>query len=267
MKERTIVKDKMNNEQAKDILKLYRPGTADAADPAFIEALELCERDAEMKAWFADHCAVYSALRSKFRQISVPEGLKEQIIAERPIHRTPVWQRAVLAAGAFAAVALVAFNVQQSWHPREPHDFTAYRSYMDSLAMRGYYMDLETNNLDQIRMFLSQKKAIADYVLPSDLEKNSKAAGCVATTWQGKPVSMICFQSGRPMGPSQQSDLWLFITDKAAAGDTPTASTPTFAKADGLMTASWTAGGRTYVLATDGDQQFLGKFLPANAVL
>ncbi|HWD91027.1 MAG TPA: hypothetical protein VG938_01630 [Verrucomicrobiae bacterium] len=257
----------MNNDQAKEILKLYRPGTADAADPAFIEALELCERDEDLKTWFANHCALYSALRSKFRQISVPEGLKEQIIAERPIHRTPVWQRAVLAAGAFAIVALVAFNIQQHWRPREPHDFAAYRSYMDSQAVRGYYMDLTTNNLDQIRMFLGQKSAIADYVLPVDLEKNARAAGCVATTWQGKPVSMICFQSGRPLAPNRQSDLWLFITDRSAASDTPATSTPTLAKADGLITASWTAGGRTYVLAAEGDAQFLSKFLPASAVL
>jgi hypothetical protein len=257
----------MNNDQAKEILKLYRPGTADAADPAFVEALELCERDEDLKTWFANHCAVYSALRSKFRQISVPEGLKEQIIAERPRHRTPAWQRTVLAAGAVAVVALVAFNVQQHWRPREPHDFAAYRSYMDSLAMRGYYMDLATNNLDQIRVFLAQKDAIADYVLPVDLQKNAQAAGCVATTWQGKPVSMICFQSGRPLGPNQQSDLWLFVTDRTTASDTPVASTPTFAKADGLATASWTIGGRTYVLATEGDAQSLGKFLPTIAAL
>jgi hypothetical protein len=161
----------------------------------------------------------------------------------------------------------VAFNLQQNWRPREPHNFAAYRSYMDSLAMRGYYMDLVTNNLDQIRVFLAQKNAIADYVLPADLEKNAKAAGCVATTWQGKPVSMLCFQSGRPLGPNQQSDLWLFVTDRAAASDTPVASTPAVAKADGLVTASWTIGSRTYILAAEGDAQFLGKFLPTTAAL
>lgn len=257
----------MNNQQAKEILKLYRPGTADATDPEFVEALELCERDNELKTWFADHCAVYAAMRSKFRQITVPEGLKEQIIAERPVHRAPVWQKAVLAAGAFAVIALVAFNIQQNWRPSEPHDFAAYRSYMDEQAVRGYYMDLTTNNLDQIRVYLGQKNAIADYVLPADLEKKAAAVGCVATTWQGKPVSMICFHSDRPTTANQQSDLWLFVTDRTTTSDTPTTSTPTIAKADGLITASWTIGGRTYVLATDGDAQFLGKYLPGSAVL
>jgi hypothetical protein len=258
----------MTNEQAKEILKLYRPGTADATDPVFVEALEFCERDAELKNWFADHCAVYAALRSKFRQITVPEGLKEQIIAERPIRpRTPVWQQAVLAAGAIAVMVLVVFSVRQHWRPREPRDFAAYRSYMDGLAQRGYYMDLLTNNLDQIRLFLAQKNAVADYVLPEGLRKNAKAAGCVATTWQGKPVSMICFQTGRPLASGQQSDLWLFVTESTVTTDTPVASMPEVKKADGLITASWTAGNRTYVLATDGDAQFLGKFVSAKAVL
>jgi hypothetical protein len=258
----------MTTQQAKEILKLYRPGSADAADPAFAEALELCDRDAELKTWFADHCAVYAALRSKFKQMAVPEGLKEQIIAERPVHhRTPVWQRAVLVAGAVAVMALVIFNVQQSWRPREPHDFAAYRNYMDSVAVRGYYMDLATNNLDQIRLFLSQRGAVADYVLPANLQKNAKPAGCVATTWQGKPVSMICFQSGQPLKPGAQSDLWLFVTDRTTATDTPVASVPKLEKANGVLTASWTVGNRTYVLATEGDEKLLGKFLPTKAVL
>src|SRR4029079_15043537 len=59
---RTRQIDKMNTQQAKEILSLYRPGTADAEDPSFAEALRLCERDPELERWFSEHCAVYSAL-------------------------------------------------------------------------------------------------------------------------------------------------------------------------------------------------------------
>jgi hypothetical protein len=256
----------MTNEQAKEILKLYRPGTTDAADPAFAEALDLCQRDAGLKEWFGTHCALYTALRAKFKQIAVPEGFKEQIIAERRAYATPFWQRTILVAGAIALVVMLVFELQLR-QPREPHDFAAYRSYMESFAVRGYGMDTSVTNLDQIHAYFVQRKAIADYVLPADLQKNAKAAGCVATTWQGKEVSMICFQSGRPLAPNQESDLWLFITDRTAATGAPTASTPSFAKVNGFITASWTIGNRTYVLATEGDEQFLGKFLSGNAVL
>jgi hypothetical protein len=253
----------MTNEQAKEILKLYRPGTADADDPSFAEALELSECDGDLKKWFAEHCALYAALRAKFKEIAVPEGLREQIIAERRVHVTPMWQKAVVLMGAVAAVIMLVFELGLWPQPSEPHDFKAYRSYMVSSAIRAYGMDTNTADLDQIRMFFAQKKAIADYVLPSGLQKNAEAAGCVAATWQGKQVSMICFKTGRPLARGDQSDLWLFITDSATAKDTPKATTPKFEKVNGLdvITANWTAGGRTYVLATKGDEQFLSKFL------
>jgi hypothetical protein len=259
----------MTKEQAKQVLQLYRPGSADAGDPEFAEALKLCERDAELKEWFGSHCALYTALRSKFKRIAVPEGLKEQIIAERQAHRpTPLWQKAVLLAGACAALALMASWLFQNITPRERHDFAAYRNYMGSFAARAYSMDDLTNNLDQIRLFLADKKAIADYVLPENLKKNASAAGCVSTKWQGQNVSMICFQSGRPLPPGQQSDLWLFISDRTIAKDAPAVATPRVEKSNGFVTASWTVGNRTYVLATEGnDKQLLGKFLPENAVL
>jgi hypothetical protein len=257
----------MTNEQVREILQLYRPGTADTLDPAFAEALEFCKHNAELKSWFESHCALYSALRSKFKQISVPEGLKEQIIAERRVHTTPVWQRVVLAAGAVAVAVMVLLQIQSHRRPEEPHDFTAYRAYMGGMAVRGYGMDTNLSDLDAIRTYLAQRRAIADYVLPPELRKNAKPAGCLVTSWEGKDVSMICFQSGRPLAPGKESDLWLFITQRTVAKDAPAASTPKFEKVNGLMTASWNVGNRTYVLAAQADQQFLGKFVPEKAVL
>jgi hypothetical protein len=251
----------MTTEEAKEILMLYRPATADAFDPAFTEALELADRDPELKRWFAHHCALYTALRSKFKQISVPEGLKEQIIAERRVHSMPIWQKLVLAGGAVAAAALMIFSMDQYWRPHEPHDFATYRESMTGFAIRGYGMDTNTTDLDAIRLYLAQKNAIADYVLPEDLRKNAAAAGCVATTWQGKNVSMICFRTGRPLAAGRESDLWLFIADPVVAKGTPASSTPILEKGNGISTASWTVGNRTYVLATEGDEQFLRKFL------
>lgn len=253
----------MTHSEAKQVLKLYRPGTADAADPSFAEALAWCERDAELKMWFEEHCALYSAMRAKFKQIVVPEGLKQQIIAERKVHTSavPVWQKAVLAVGAVAAAALIVFEIRSNWQPPERRDFAAYSGYMVGVAERGYGMQDYTNDLNQIHQFLLQSDSIADYKLPKNLQKNATAAGCVATTWQGNKVSMICFTTGRPLKGSAQSDLWLFVTDRSTARDTPTSATPTFKQIGTTVTASWTVGNRTYVLATEGDKTFLEQYL------
>jgi len=147
--------------------------------------------------------------------------------------------------------------------PREPHDFATYRNTMGELARNGYPMELNSSDLDAIRTHLAERKAVADYVLPENLQKNAKVLGCLATSWQGKPVSMVCFATGRPTQPGQTSDLWLFISTDAVATDAPKSSTPTFvSESNGLVTASWKVGNRTYVLATKGDQQFIGKYLP-----
>lgn len=255
----------MTNEQAKQILQLYRPDTADATDPSFADALAACERDAELKQWFAQHCALYAAIRSKFKKIAVPDALKEQIIAERPLQRTPTWQKAVLAGGALACAALALMFIMPQVTPREPHDFATYRSTMGKLAIVNYYqMEMTSSDLNAIRTYLSEKKAIADYVLPENLRNNAKALGCVSTlTWQGKPVTMVCFATGRPIAdPNRPSDLWLFISTDSVATDGPKTSTPTFAQSNGLITASWKVGNRTYLLATQGDRQFLEKYLP-----
>jgi len=253
----------MTNEQAKQVLQLYRPGTADATDPSFSEALSACEQDAELKQWFDNHCALYAAIRSKFKKIAVPDALKEQIIAERPVHRTPVWQKVVLAGGALAFAAMALMILTPKIRTPEPHDFASYRSYIVGSVEKSYSMDLNSTDLDAIRTYLSQRKSIADYVLPDNLQKNAKPLGCVAATYQGKPVSIVCFATGRPTEPNFPSDLWLIVSTDAVATDAPNTTTPTFAKTnDGIITANWKVGNRTYVLATKGDEQFLAKYLP-----
>lgn len=238
---------------------LYRPGTADAEDPSFTDALAVCERNPELKNWFAEHCALYSALRTKFKEISVPDGLRQQIISERKAHTVPMWQKAVLLVGALAVVGLVLWRMP--WpQPHEPHTFAFYRAYMVGEANRRYTMDLLTNNLDQIRLYLTQSGAVTNYMLPANLQKNALVAGCVKSEWQGEHVSMICFQT-KPMAPTS-SDLWLIVTASSSATGTPKSATPIFDKTmPGVTTASWTVDGKTYVLGVKGDEQLLAKFL------
>jgi len=70
----------VNRDEAKTILLLYRPGTADANDPQIAGALELAKQDPELTRWLVEHCARQEAVRAGFRKITAPAGLKEQII-------------------------------------------------------------------------------------------------------------------------------------------------------------------------------------------
>ena len=70
----------MNSVQAKEVLLLYRPGTADMADPQMVEALELAGRDPELGHWFEQHRAFQKAMRAKLQQIEVPAHLKASLL-------------------------------------------------------------------------------------------------------------------------------------------------------------------------------------------
>jgi hypothetical protein len=251
----------VNSEEAKAILLLYRPGTLDAGDPQIAEALALAQCDPELAEWLKEHCAQQEALRAKFRQITAPAGLKEQIISEQAarekiIHR----RRNVIFAMAAVMVALVA--LAPLWFPHGPKDDTLaiYRGRMVGVALRGYGMDLVTNNPAQIQAYLAGSNAPADYVLPAPLGKTA-TAGCAIQNWRGTKVSMICYRTGRPLPPGQQSDLWLFVVDRTAVKDAPAAGARQFVRVNKLMTVAWTQGGKLYVLGMEGDEETLRKYL------
>ncbi len=252
----------MNRNEAKNILLLYRPGTPDADDPQIAGALELAKHDPELAQWLAAHCARQLVLREKLRQIPVPAGLKEQIISEQAAsERMKPWQKLALAGGAVALVVLLVllspFHFPQ--HPDET-TFAVYADEMASVALRGYGMDLATNDLVQIKTYLAQKLAPADYSLPVALQK-AVATGCAVENWQAAKVSLICFRTGRPLPPGQQNDLWLFVVERAAVKAAAISTVPQIANVNRLVTAAWVRGDKVYFLGTPSDAETLRQFL------
>ena len=99
----------MDSRLAKEILLCYRPGTADPSDPEFAEALEQAKRDPELGRWFSQHQALHITLRDRFKQLPVPAGLKQEILAGYRSAVVPVWwqQPAFQALAAAAAIMLL----------------------------------------------------------------------------------------------------------------------------------------------------------------
>jgi len=282
----------VNSREAKEILLLYRPGTADANDPEFSEALDLAKRDSELGAWFEQHCSLQAAVLGGFDRIKPPEGLLQQILSERktasgprinptavavpevngsddflgngsrsPAASRPLFKfrKPVLLAAAFATILFIAGALILIGPAAPKNDFAAFRRVMTGKVARiGTYpaMDLYTNNLAGIRQHLAQNDGQTGYTLPAALEQ-TPGTGCATFKWHQKTVSMICFSSkGRPKAP----DLFLFVIDKSSLDSAPT-NAPEFAQAGNLATASWTADDKSYLLAAAGDQDFLRKHL------
>lgn len=254
----------MTRDEAKNILLSYRPGADDRQEPATRDALHLAEQDAELSQWFAENRARQSAIRVAFRSIQPPSGLSEQILSERP--RSPLankWRKPVallLASTALVLLTFIGMEWKQQRDVQSEFSFASYRGRMVRGALRMYGMDLETNSLAVIRAHLGQQQARADYTLPASLAE-TPTTGCGVLIWQGHRVSMICFNSGRPLKPGQKTDLFLFVMNRNAAGNPPKDAVPKIVPVNRMMTASWTEGDLTYVLAAEGDEGFLRKFL------
>jgi hypothetical protein len=255
----------VNISEAKSILLLYRPGTADAEDPQMAEALALAKVNPELTAWLDTHCAAQQALRAKFRQIAVPAGLKEQIISEHAASKRTISKRPAMQLVSVAILLLLTAALAFLWFPRRPltpeNTLAFYQRDMVSQALRGYSMDLMTNDVAPIRTYLSQSHAPADFNLPSSLQK-AALTGCAVEEWQGAKVSLICFRTGKPLVPGAASDLWLFVVDRGSIKDAPSVTTPQFAKINRLITATWTDGNKLYLLGSEGEEQDIKQYLP-----
>jgi hypothetical protein len=251
----------VNNREAKTILALFRPGSADAEDPSFHQARQLANTDPELARWFDAHCQTYLLLRRKFQAIPIPPGLKEQILSERKIHR-PLFQRYWRPLLAMAAVVAFLVGIDFGFGPfhGKTDRYAAYRKRMIESALRGYYMDVVTTDPVRIRDFLKADHAPADFPLPAGLQ-TAALVGCAVSSWQGNPVSMICFKSGRPLPPGDQSDLWLFVAGRQTLAKASAPGALVFARVNKATTASWSDDHNNYLLAVVGDEAFLRKYL------
>ncbi|MEI2725524.1 MAG: hypothetical protein V9H26_18990 [Verrucomicrobiota bacterium] len=242
----------MTPQQAKQLLLAFRPWAKDVHEPEVVAALAVCRQDAELARWFENHCAVQNAIHARFNQMPVPAGLKEQILSEYKSRAVITWWRQpTLLAAAAALAILIAVGSLWLTIPRpgsEEVSFASYRSRMGRTALRTYGMDLETSDGPQIRTYLAQHQAPADYVLPRNLE-TSPPVGCGVLKWQDQPVAMVCFRTGKPLAPGAKSDLFLFVIDRKSLPDLRLTNTPEFAPVNKLVTASWLAGEKVYILA------------------
>jgi len=250
--------------EAQQVLLLYRPGSTESGEPQMAEALRLAQEDPELGHWFEQHCAFQRAMRAKIRQIEVPAHLKASLLVRGqlppaivpPEH--PRWRRSSWLG---AAVAVVMVGVFAWWlSVGSASRLTAdsldnFRARMVAQVLRSYEanMTIVTNDMRLVRQDLATRGAPADYVLPRGLE-HLQLTGGGRLTWRKNPVAMVCFDRG------DKQMLYLFVMNRSAVNNPPPA-TPQMAKVNELMSASWTVGDKTYVLAGPDEENFLKKYL------
>lgn len=244
----------MNNEAAKLILQAYRSGGQDANDPQFQEALAQAQRDPELARWFANEQALDSRISAKLdRGIAPPANLKARLLAQQKIVRPVIWwQRPAVRYALAACLALVATMAvvwYNAWRANQFHPHgDSFASYRDTVAdFTGYklnQLDMKSPDVAEVRRWLAQKDSHADLVLPPGLE-GRPSLGCRVLDWRGHKVTLVCFEL------ANRQVAHLLVVDQSLFPDAPD-DAPLFSETAGVATASWSRGGKTYVVASKG---------------
>ncbi len=246
----------MNNDEAKFILRAYRPNGRDADDATFGEALRQAQKDPALSAWLAREQAFDQAVAAKLQGIAPPPGLREAILTgahvstagARPRWRPAVW---LAMAAAFAAVLGTATILwQRAGHagPAELAQLTAFAlsdplsahtgPHADKLGAFGAWLDNAANPMTSISgVNLGQLK----------LE------GCRTLNVAGHPVFEICFQRG--------GMFHLYIGRRGDFAATSGDATPSILEQGGRSVATWAGQHFVYVVMTTTGTEALRRIL------
>ncbi len=234
----------MTNEQAKFILRAYRPGGQDAADPAFAEVLARASTDPALRAWLEREQTFDGELGEKLRTVTPPTGLRESILAgaraSRPaprLRRTSTWM-------AMAASVALVFGVV--WFSPKPVSAATSvdelaRFALNELSMPGHPRGQPLAELGDFGAWLaSASNRMADG-LPVNLEK-LRRDNCRVVTVAGREVFEICFRR----------DVWyhLYIARRGDFGCQEAEYAPMYREQGELASCTWVDDKHVYVLVS-----------------
>lgn len=249
----------MNNQEAKLILQAYRPGGQDASDPLFAEALEQARLDPELQKWLAEENALESCLQARLEAaIPVPRGLKSDLLALRKISLPVPWWFQPMKLAAAAAVALLLGLGALFLLPQKKTPLDSFREAMARYSAQEHgHVVFESHDLAKIQLWLQDRGVETNFDLPAALPGRS-TQGCRVVDWNGHKATMLCFLlDGGHMD--------LFVMDRAGLPDLPDSGAPLYARTGSLITATWSKGGKIYLL-TGGNAELLQKVLQQTAI-
>ena len=244
----------MDRAEVRYILRAYRPGDADASDSHFSEALREVAEDPELSRWWEEEQIFDQAISDKVQRMPVSPGLRARLLQNRRAS-VPVgngWSRRIALLAAMLALLAVPFGFWRS-RSRSAGSLADYRDEMVSFVRIVPSLDFETREMPELLAHLASSGARTDLAIPAKL-RELKPIGCRSLRFRNRDVMLICFK--RPDGRRAH----LFVMKDGAVPGLPAMSKQHYAAAGAWMTASWSEGGQTYLLALEGDEPALQKY-------
>lgn len=245
----------MTHEEAKFLLRAYRPDGRDAGLPEFAKALELVDQDPELKAWFESENAFDRAMVTKVNEEKVPEDLLASILVANKVarpHRSVwamdglKWAVALLFAGAILMTALKG---------RGNDHLARYRSdVMAHLKVPGHRFDFQSKEFTELKLWMDTQNMKMD-VGSIDHLTSLPTHGCKIMDWEGQKVTLICFEL------PDRRNVHLFVFHQMQMADPSGLKEPLWLEEEGWTTVGWTAGEDLFMLAGQIPKQELRQYL------
>ncbi len=250
----------MNQNEAKLILTVARPGDDGAADPQLAEALALARRDAELGAWWERERLWDAHVRQSLTNVTVPPALRAQILAGQkvvPLTRADAkssffdWPTPLFWGLAAAVVLFLSLAVNWS-HSNSDNKLASFAKDMLAAAPEDLrHVDVRQADLAKVTGWLAEHHGPADLELPVPMQHSPDLMGCRILQWHGQAVSMLCYVLPGP------HHVDLFVARAASLTDVPAPGQPKFASINQNAIAAWQAGDNVYLLAGAVPMEFL----------
>ena len=241
----------MDNNEAKFILGAYRPGGADAADPAFADALAHARRDPALSAWLKSEQSFDRSISAKLRAVEPPSGLRESILAGAKMSRpAPArgarWRWLGLAAALLVAVGAGAVWKGQRAEPQRD-ELATWVAREIATGRHNWRFDGSVQTLQN--QLSNPATQLARFSMPLQLEE-LESAGCRTARFAGRDVFEICFQR-------EGHTYHLYIMRRCEYVPT----TPQIVEAKGVSTAVWSDAQHSYALIANAGTEALRRAL------
>ncbi len=246
----------MNNDEAKFILRAYRPNGGDASDAMFGAALEQARQDPALARWLEGQQSFDRAVADKLRTIVPPADLRAAILAGAGVSQRTArsWWRQPRWLGLAASVLIIfAVGVTAVWTSRaQASDGDALPVFATDYVAGGFFLKRHNANVDDLRAWLATQNA----PLPKDLPEGFaqlRSLGCKTLDYRGKDVSLLCFGEGK--------EYHLFVARRDDFPVMPASAVPQFLMRKGYSSAAWADDKNQYVVVTEDSLDALKKCL------
>lgn len=240
----------MDNQEAKFILRAYRASGADAADPAFGDALAQARLDPALSRWLEQEQALDNAVARKLKAIAPPPGLRETLLAggrasrrsSRGRYSLPTW----LALAACVAVVLGLAFAWPAYRAGAERERLASLVIEDTLHAAHGSSGAESSKLQSYLETTTGKLTGAP--MPVALNR-LETTGCRTLSLGGHELAEVCFaRAGK--------EYHFYVTTRLGGS-----AKPKFTEHDGIVAATWSDAGNSYILATTSGVEALKSLL------